>query len=85
MAGGPRGSCPGPVGGVVSLLPFGGDAAGITTTGLRYPLDDEVLATGPARGVSNVRASADAAVSLARGSLLIVESAVADGGLSSRS
>ena len=76
---------PGPVGGVVSLLPFGGDAEGITTSGLRYRLDDEVLATGPARGVSNVRVSADAAVSLARGSLLIVESAVADGGLSSQS
>ena len=64
---------PGPVGGTVSLLPFGGDAIGITTHGLRYPLRDEPLVTGPARGLSNVRESPDAAVTLRQGRILVVE------------
>ena len=76
---------PGPTGAIVSLLPFGGDADGVTTRGLRYPLDDEVLVTGPARGVSNVRDAADASVTLRRGRLLVVEIALAESGLSSPS
>ena len=67
----------------MSLLPLGGDVAGITTVGLRYPLRDEPLVTGPARGLSNVRVAPDAAVTVRRGRLLIVESAPATGGLSS--
>lgn len=59
-------------GDVVSLLPLG-DAIGITTTGLRYPLRDEDLPAGPARGLSNVRDEAAAGVSLRRGRLLVVE------------
>lgn len=66
---------PGPIGATVSLLPFGGDADGITTHGFRYPLRDEPLRTGPARGLSNVRESAAAAVTVRRGRLLVVESA----------
>lgn len=69
-------SCPlpGPVGALVSLLPFGGDAEGITTRGLRYPLADEPLRVGPARGLSNVRADAAAGLELRSGRLLVVES-----------
>ena len=48
----------GRVGERVSLLPFGAGVAGVTTDGLAYPLDDEPLPPGPARGLSNVRASA---------------------------
>jgi thiamine pyrophosphokinase len=65
---------PGRVGATVTLLPFGGDADGITTRGLRYPLAGERLRTGPARGLSNVREAADAAVTLSTGALLVVES-----------
>jgi thiamine pyrophosphokinase len=65
----------GPVGATVSLFPLGGDAEGITTGGLRYPLRDEPLRTGPARGLSNVRTSPDATVTLRQGRLLVVESA----------
>jgi thiamine pyrophosphokinase len=65
----------GPVGGTVSLLPFGGDALGITTHGLRYPLRDEPLVTGPARGLSNVRVTPDASVALRGGRLLVIETA----------
>jgi thiamine pyrophosphokinase len=66
---------PGPVGATVSLFPFGGDVAGITTHGLAYPLHDEPLTVGPARGLSNVRAAADAEVTIRSGRLLVVETA----------
>jgi thiamine pyrophosphokinase len=66
---------PGPVGGLVSLLVPGGTAEGVTTRGLRYPLRDEPLSAGPARGLSNVRDAPDASVTVRRGLLLIVESA----------
>jgi thiamine pyrophosphokinase len=68
---------PGPVGGLVSLLPHGGDVTGITTHGLRYPLDDEPLVVGPARGLSNVRTAPDARVRVRAGRLLVVETAPA--------
>lgn len=61
-------------GAMVSLLPYGGDAEGVTTDGLAYPLADETLRLGPARGVSNVVARREASVSLRRGLLLVVES-----------
>ena len=65
---------PGRIGDLVSLLPFGGDVLGITTRGLRYPLRGEDLRAGPARGLSNVRVAAAAAVELRAGRLLVVES-----------
>jgi thiamine pyrophosphokinase len=62
-------------GDLVSLLPVGGDVAGLTTVDLRYPLRDEPLALGRARGLSNVVAGAHPSLSLRSGTLLIVESA----------
>jgi thiamine pyrophosphokinase len=70
---------PGRIGAVVSLLPLAGDAVGITTRGLRFPLRDEDLTTGPARGLSNVRTGHDAAVRLRRGRLLAVEASGTSG------
>ena len=66
----------GRVGDLVSLLPFGGDAGGITTRGLRYPLAGEPLPSGPSRGLSNVRETPDAALTIGSGRLLIVETPV---------
>jgi thiamine pyrophosphokinase len=66
-------SLAGPVGATLSLLPFGGDVTGITTRGLRYPLRDEALTVGPARGLSNVREAPDAGVTVGGGRLLVVE------------
>lgn len=63
----------GRIGDIVTLLPFAGDATGITTDGLRYPLDDETLSPGPARGLSNERLTTRATVELRGGSLLILE------------
>jgi thiamine pyrophosphokinase len=63
----------GAAGDLVSLLPFGGDAEGVTTTGLQFPLNDERLESGRARGLSNIRLTDAAAVSLKKGRLLVVE------------
>ncbi len=60
-------------GGLVSLLPLGDDVVGVTTHGLEYPLRDESLPLGPARGLSNVRVAAEAALELRGGALLVVE------------
>jgi thiamine pyrophosphokinase len=68
---------PGAEGDLVSLLPLGEPAQGVTTTGLLYPLLDETLRPGPARGLSNVRLTTRASVSLRRGHLLILETRVA--------
>jgi len=73
----------GPPGATITLLPLGGDILGITTAGLRYPLDDEPLHVGPARGLSNVRVEPAASVTVRAGRLLVVEQAPDDGGLSS--
>lgn len=72
-------SLPGPIGATVSLLPFGGDVVGVTTRDLHYPLRDEALVAGPARGLSNVRTGPDAAVTIRGGRLLIVEVAAPRG------
>jgi thiamine pyrophosphokinase len=63
-------------GDLVSLLPFRGDAEGVRTVGLEYPLRGEPLPFGPARGISNVRVSETASVSLERGAILVVETPV---------
>ena len=49
---------------LVTLLPVGGTAAGIVTSGLEYPLAGESLAPGTTRGVSNVMQSTPATVAL---------------------
>jgi thiamine pyrophosphokinase len=41
-------------GDTVSLVPMGGDAEGITTHGLEYPLRAETLRLGSTRGISNL-------------------------------
>ena len=70
-----KGSLPlaGPVGSLVTLLPVSGDAEGVSTEGLRYPLRDETLRFGRARGLSNEVASLAAKVSLDKGTLLVFE------------
>jgi thiamine pyrophosphokinase len=40
---------------------------------LEYPLADEPLQVGPARGLSNVRLETTAAVSLRSGAVLVIE------------
>lgn len=65
----------GGTGAVVTLLPLGGDAVGVRTTGLYYPLDGETLRFGRSRGLSNVVVEASASVSMEDGVLLVIETA----------
>lgn len=60
-------------GDLVSLMPVGGDATGVTTEGLRWPLDAATLCMGRSRGLSNEVVEAPASVRLERGTLLVVE------------
>jgi thiamine pyrophosphokinase len=50
-----------------------GDAEGVTTEGLRFPLRDEALRFGRARGLSNEVASTPATVKVRKGTLLVFE------------
>jgi thiamine pyrophosphokinase len=59
-------------GDIVTLLPLGQDAIGVSTEGLEYALHDDKLRFGPARGVSNVMLSTQAHVSLRQGLLLVL-------------
>jgi thiamine pyrophosphokinase len=66
-------SLAGPVGALVTLLPVNGDADGVTTKGLRFPLKNETLRFGRARGLSNEVISLPATVTVSKGSLLVFE------------
>jgi thiamine pyrophosphokinase len=61
---------------LVTLIPVGGAAIGVTTDELRYPLRDETLEPGSSRGLSNVRTAARATVTLRAGRLLLIETPV---------
>jgi thiamine pyrophosphokinase len=57
---------------VVSLLPLGGPADGVTTEGLRWPLVDATLPPWSTWGMSNEVAESPAAVSVRGGVLAVV-------------
>lgn len=59
-------------GDTVSLIPLGGAVHNVRTERLYYPLCDETLMFGPARGMSNVMNAEDARISITEGVLLIV-------------
>ena len=58
---------------LVSLIPWGGDAVGIKTEGLRWPLASESLPLGTSRGISNEMTGTQAEVSLESGTLLVIK------------
>jgi thiamine pyrophosphokinase len=62
----------GAAGDTVSLLPVSGVARGIRTESLLYPLKNEELLFGPARGVSNEMLGDSAQVHLREGVLLVL-------------
>jgi thiamine pyrophosphokinase len=72
LLGGSQQELGGAAGDLVTLLPVG-DATGVRTDGLRYPLVGETLRAGRSRGLSNEVEHAPASVSLEGGSLLIIE------------
>jgi thiamine pyrophosphokinase len=59
-------------GDTLSLIPLEGEAIGVTTQNLAYPLSDERLPAGPSRGLSNVLTEARADIRLQEGILLAV-------------
>lgn len=63
----------GAAGDLVTLLAVRGDAVGVRTHRLRYPLAGETLPFGVARGLSNVVVSEGASVACDRGVLLVIE------------
>jgi thiamine pyrophosphokinase len=62
----------GEVGDTISLLPLMGSAEGISTQGLKYPLHQESLFYGTARGVSNQMIAQTASLQVRKGRLLVI-------------
>lgn len=56
----------------LSLMAVDTTVEGVTTRGLRYPLRDEPLLPGPARGLSNALLTTSARVTTRRGRLLVI-------------
>lgn len=63
----------GVLGETVSLLAVNGRAVGVTTEGLQFPLSDETLEAGSARGVSNRFVATRAVVTVRQGVLLSIQ------------
>jgi thiamine pyrophosphokinase len=61
------------VGARVTLLAVGDAALGVTTRGLRWPLDGARLEPGSSRGLANVVVAVPAEVALEAGRLLVIE------------
>jgi thiamine pyrophosphokinase len=56
----------------VSLIPLSAEVTGVTTIGLKYPLNRETLYFNATRGVHNQFAAAEAIITVATGRLLII-------------
>ncbi len=62
----------GEAGDIVSIIPYGGDAEGITLKGLKYPLNNASIPLGRPIGVSNVMAQNKCSISVNSGELIII-------------
>ena len=62
----------GAAGDTLSLIPFGGDAHGVSVTGVHWPLDDAELLVGPSLGISNRLTGSQAAITVRSGALLAI-------------
>jgi len=57
---------------LVSLLAIGGQATGVTTTGLAWPLSDDVLEPGAGLGLSNRLADSKASIDVETGVVVVI-------------
>jgi thiamine pyrophosphokinase len=57
---------------LISLFAMGGPAAGVSTTGLRWQLDDDDLESGSTRGLSNEFVESKATVRLREGTVFAI-------------
>lgn len=76
LHGGDRHELGGRPGDLVTLLPVGGDAVGVTTDGLKWPLAGATLTMGRSRGLSNEVVGTPASVRLDSGVVLVIETAL---------
>ena len=60
-------------GSIVSLIPVGGPAIGVSITGVRWPLRDAALDPFAGRAISNELSATHALVTVSFGSLLIIQ------------
>ncbi len=67
---------PGTVGDTISLIPLSMDGAKITTKGLEYPLEKEVLEFGLTRGISNRLENKQATIHLESGLLAVIHTRI---------
>jgi len=56
----------------ISLIPLTTEVAGVTTVGLKYPLQNEILSVGTTRGISNEFAADTVGITISDGLLLII-------------
>jgi thiamine pyrophosphokinase len=61
---------------LLSLFPMAGDATGVQTTGLYYPLRKETLRFGKPRGISNALLQEHGSVALDGGILLVIHTSI---------
>lgn len=59
-------------GDTISIIPYGGNAEGITLKGLKYPLDNAVIPLGKPRGVSNIMVDKECSISIKKGEIIII-------------
>ncbi|HET8865341.1 MAG TPA: thiamine diphosphokinase [Gracilimonas sp.] len=60
-----------PVGSMVSLFPLSGEVIGITTSGLKYPLENEILKNGLRDGTSNETTEPEFSIQIESGDLVV--------------
>ena len=63
----------GNIGDTISLVPLNGDAKGVTTTGLKWELDNATLSSSRALGISNVLLTSNATIKISNGAVLIIQ------------
>lgn len=59
-------------GDLITLLAIGGDATGVSTDGLKWPLTDETLFSGSSRGQSNEVVRPEFSIAVAEGTVLAI-------------
>ena len=63
------------IGDTISLIPIGGNAIGVTATGLKWELVNSSLDVHAARGISNVCVNENVSVDIGSGALAIIVAA----------
>lgn len=63
----------GRAGQTLSIIPINGNACGLVTSGLEYPLNDEILHFGEARGISNVMLADECEIKIKSGMALVIK------------